>query len=538
MTSRSRRSSRSSGPGAARSIAGPADRRPAARPRAARASRRAGGRRARRRGAAAAARGPAPARRDHHGRQPPLGAGAAASPTSRATPPASRPIRGLLQHAVRRGVPMLTLYAFSRENWARSDDEVAGLFDLLGQAIRDETDELRAQGVRVRLLGRLEELPDDDPRRRSGTPSTAPPRAPASSSTSPGTTPAGRSSWTRSGGSPPPGIPADAGRRADDQRGAVHGRPAGPGPRDPDRRRAADQQLPDLAVRLRRARVHRAACGRTSGPTRSTRRCSSSPAARAGSGASGRAGAADPRPLGARPRPGPARRAVHRAVRRSPLVLALVAGARRGWRSSGCCRAAGYPSLALFGTALAVAHRAPGGVRSPTGEKGLLLVARGRGARRASAHARGRTRATGWSAWIATVFGALYVGLIAFVLHVAAMAPAVPAGGAARAARRRARLDPAARARRVELRHRRLPRRPPDRPPQVPDPHLAVEVDRGPRRRPGRLHDRDRADARGPRPGAARRRSSSGRCSGSPPRPATSRSRCSSAPPAPRTRGR
>ncbi len=70
-------------------------------------------------------------------------------------------IRGLLQHAVRRGVPVLTLYAFSRENWARSDDEVAGLFELLGQAIRDETDELRAQGVRVRLLGRLQELPDE-----------------------------------------------------------------------------------------------------------------------------------------------------------------------------------------------------------------------------------------------------------------------------------------------------------------------------------------------------------------------------------------
>jgi undecaprenyl diphosphate synthase len=70
-------------------------------------------------------------------------------------------IRELLRHAVRRGVPMLTLYAFSRENWARSDDEVAGLFDLLAQAIRDETDELRAQGVRVRLLGRLEELPEE-----------------------------------------------------------------------------------------------------------------------------------------------------------------------------------------------------------------------------------------------------------------------------------------------------------------------------------------------------------------------------------------
>jgi undecaprenyl diphosphate synthase len=70
-------------------------------------------------------------------------------------------IRMLLRHAVRRGVPVMTLYAFSRENWARSDDEVTGLFGLLEQAIRSETAELRAQGVRIRLLGRLEELPDD-----------------------------------------------------------------------------------------------------------------------------------------------------------------------------------------------------------------------------------------------------------------------------------------------------------------------------------------------------------------------------------------
>jgi undecaprenyl diphosphate synthase len=69
-------------------------------------------------------------------------------------------IRSLLRHAVRRGVPVLTLYAFSRENWARSDEEVAGLFGLLEAAIRSETDELRRQGVRVRLLGRLDELPD------------------------------------------------------------------------------------------------------------------------------------------------------------------------------------------------------------------------------------------------------------------------------------------------------------------------------------------------------------------------------------------
>ena len=65
----------------------------------------------------------------------------------------------MLRHAVRRGIPVLTLYAFSRENWARTDDEVVGLFSLLEGAIRSETAELRAQGVQVRLLGRLDELP-------------------------------------------------------------------------------------------------------------------------------------------------------------------------------------------------------------------------------------------------------------------------------------------------------------------------------------------------------------------------------------------
>jgi undecaprenyl diphosphate synthase len=77
-------------------------------------------------------------------------------------------IRGLLKHAVRRGVQVLTLYAFSRENWARSDDEVVGLFQLLESAIRSETDELRAEGVRVRILGRKDELPEETRRSIEG----------------------------------------------------------------------------------------------------------------------------------------------------------------------------------------------------------------------------------------------------------------------------------------------------------------------------------------------------------------------------------
>jgi len=68
-------------------------------------------------------------------------------------------LRTVLRHAVQIGIPHLTVYAFSRENWARSDKEVAQLFNLLAKVIDDETPELLAQSVAVRFLGRLSELP-------------------------------------------------------------------------------------------------------------------------------------------------------------------------------------------------------------------------------------------------------------------------------------------------------------------------------------------------------------------------------------------
>jgi undecaprenyl diphosphate synthase len=69
-------------------------------------------------------------------------------------------LRTVLKHAVQIGIPHLTVYAFSRENWARSDKEVAQLFNLLAKVIDDETPELIQQGVAVRFLGRLAELPE------------------------------------------------------------------------------------------------------------------------------------------------------------------------------------------------------------------------------------------------------------------------------------------------------------------------------------------------------------------------------------------
>ena len=95
----------------------------------------------------------------------------------------------------------------------------------------------------------------------------------------------------------------------------------------------------------------------------------------------------------------------------------------------------------------------------PDAEKGLVLVAIGAVLAGVGSLMRTDPR-DGLVAWIATLFGAIYVGLLSFVLHVATSAPPVAGVRAAVRGGRRAGLGPAAGARRVELRHGRLPRRP------------------------------------------------------------------------------
>jgi undecaprenyl diphosphate synthase len=60
-----------------------------------------------------------------------------------------------------RGVQTLSVYTFSTENWSRPDDEVTGLFGLIDGAVRQHTDELIEEGVRVNVIGRLHEAPPD-----------------------------------------------------------------------------------------------------------------------------------------------------------------------------------------------------------------------------------------------------------------------------------------------------------------------------------------------------------------------------------------
>lgn len=56
-------------------------------------------------------------------------------------------------------LPLLTLYAFSSDNWQRPRAEVAALFSLLSAYVRDETDALRRHGIRLTAIGRRDRLP-------------------------------------------------------------------------------------------------------------------------------------------------------------------------------------------------------------------------------------------------------------------------------------------------------------------------------------------------------------------------------------------
>jgi undecaprenyl diphosphate synthase len=62
-------------------------------------------------------------------------------------------VRKTLKAAVRNGVEVLTLYAFSSENWRRSEEEVSDLKGLLGYYLERELEELDREGVRLCLIG-------------------------------------------------------------------------------------------------------------------------------------------------------------------------------------------------------------------------------------------------------------------------------------------------------------------------------------------------------------------------------------------------
>jgi undecaprenyl diphosphate synthase len=67
-------------------------------------------------------------------------------------------VRETISGAVEAGIQILTMFAFSTENWNRPQQEVSALMRLLQHYARRESDELRRQGVEVHVLGELERI--------------------------------------------------------------------------------------------------------------------------------------------------------------------------------------------------------------------------------------------------------------------------------------------------------------------------------------------------------------------------------------------
>ncbi|MEE8349390.1 MAG: isoprenyl transferase [Acidobacteriota bacterium] len=68
-------------------------------------------------------------------------------------------VRAVVETAARLSIPVLTLYAFSAENWKRPMSEISQLMRLLKQYIRKELPTLQKNNIRFQAIGRVDELP-------------------------------------------------------------------------------------------------------------------------------------------------------------------------------------------------------------------------------------------------------------------------------------------------------------------------------------------------------------------------------------------
>jgi undecaprenyl diphosphate synthase len=69
-------------------------------------------------------------------------------------------LRRCIRACADRGVAVLTVFAFSSENWNRPADEVSGLMELLAHALAKEVPQLLKDGVRLHFVGERAGLSD------------------------------------------------------------------------------------------------------------------------------------------------------------------------------------------------------------------------------------------------------------------------------------------------------------------------------------------------------------------------------------------
>src|SRR3989338_5627959 len=73
----------------------------------------------------------------------------------------ARTLKRIVRISGELGIKYLTLYAFSEDNWQRPSDEVTGLIDLLRNFLRENTESMIKNNVKVNIIGRVAEWPED-----------------------------------------------------------------------------------------------------------------------------------------------------------------------------------------------------------------------------------------------------------------------------------------------------------------------------------------------------------------------------------------
>ena len=72
----------------------------------------------------------------------------------------ARAVRTVVEYCLKRGIPALTLFAFSSENWNRPEDEVGALMRLFLRVLESEVEELTRQQVHLRFIGDRRRFPE------------------------------------------------------------------------------------------------------------------------------------------------------------------------------------------------------------------------------------------------------------------------------------------------------------------------------------------------------------------------------------------
>ncbi len=67
----------------------------------------------------------------------------------------------IISKTVELGIPVLTLYAFSKENWQRPRDEIEALFEILKWYLDDQLPEMQKKGIKFKVIGEKNDFPED-----------------------------------------------------------------------------------------------------------------------------------------------------------------------------------------------------------------------------------------------------------------------------------------------------------------------------------------------------------------------------------------